>query len=397
MSTGSDKIIKVAFLSEQSSIWMGGINYFKNLFIALSKVDNPKVIPYILKPSDKKADILLNYAEVLVLNKNVKYKLTKFFSLLTGRNFPKKKYLYNNLKVDVISHSHVVCNKPIISWIPDFQHIHLPEMFDETEINSRNQNFKVKADDSQIIILSSQDALNDFKNFSPENAYKARVVKFVAIIDKDVYEKTDKLKAQLISKFNLPEKYFYVPNQFWRHKNHKVVLESIAILKQRGIDVKIVFTGNTSDYRHPNFFEELMTFVKEKNIEDNIKILGLVEFTDVYYLMRNCISIINPSLFEGWSSTVEEAKSLGKNIILSNINVHKEQNPLAAIYFNPNNPVELADILQEKWLSGKSGPDVELEKIAKEQLEIRIIEFGKSYQNIVLEALQIKNYDNVLI
>ena len=103
--------------------------------------------------------------------------------------------------------------------------------------------------------------------------------------------------------------------------------------------------------------------------------------------MRNCISIINPSLFEGWSSTVEEAKSLGKNTILSDLNVHREQNPSGAIYFDPHNPEDLAEILKEKWLNCKSEPDYELEKIAEQKMQERIIQFGEAYQKIALEAL----------
>ena len=42
--------------------------------------------------------------------------------------------------------------------------------------------------------------------------------------------------------------------------------------------------------------------------------------------------MINPSLFEGWSSTVEECKSVGKNMILSDLNVHKEQYPTQTFF-----------------------------------------------------------------
>ena len=36
---------------------------------------------------------------------------------------------------------------------------------------------------------------------------------------------------------------------------------------------------------------------------------------------------------------------MGKKIILSNINVHREQNPKRGIYFNPNNFLELSSII----------------------------------------------------
>ena len=103
-------------------------------------------------------------------------------------------------------------------------------------------------------------------------------------------------------------------------------------------------------------------------------------------LIRHSISVINPSLFEGWSSTVEECKYIGKNLILSNINVHHEQDPPCCIYFDPNNSNELASILEIKWDNCKGGPDFELEEEAKKIYLKRKKSFGMSYQNIVLEC-----------
>ena len=388
-SNGLNKTIKVGFLSEQNSGWMGGINYYKNLFIAISKIEHPKIIPYILAPKDENAKILLNYAHPIELKKDIKYLLTKIAATLKGKKFNKNEYLYKNIDIDLVSNTQSTEYSPAIAWIPDFQHIHLPEMFSEEEINYRSANFRKLAEKSLLVILSSEDALNDFKKFIPEFAHKGRVLNFVAIPDENIYKLTDEITQKTIKKFDLSEKYFYVPNQFWIHKNHKVVLEAISILKVEGININVVFTGNTSDYRHANYFNDLMEFVKEKGIENNIKLLGLVDLNEVFCLMRNCISIINPSLFEGWSSTVEESKSLGKNIILSNINVHKEQNPPRGVYFNPYNANELADILKDKWLKGKSGPDFDLEELAQSQLEKRIIEFGKTYRQIVLDGLNV--------
>lgn len=389
MSSGSRELIKVGFLTEQGSGWIGGINYYKNLFVAMSKVDHPKLVPYILPQFDKKAEILQNYAKPLASKREFKYLIDKVFFKFSGKKLDKTAYLTAKTKVDIISHSQIPTENSTIAWIADFQHLHLPEMFSEDEIKKRNFEFKKLAEDNKIVILSSHDALEDFKKFIPECANKGRVLHFVSIPNIDIYEKTDKVKEKIIKKFNLPEKYFYVPNQFWKHKNHKVIFEAIEILKKEGIDIKVVFTGSTKDFRNSGFFEELIGLAEEKNINENILLLGLVDLIEVHYLMRNCISIINPSLFEGWASTVEEAKSIGKNIILSDIGVHREQNPPEGLYFDPHNAEELAAILKNKWASGSFGPDFELEKTAKEELEKRIKEFGENYQKIILEALSL--------
>ena len=75
--------------------------------------------------------------------------------------------------------------------------------------------------------------------------------------------------------------------------------------------------------------------------------MGEIPYNDVLQLIKNSVAVINPSFFEGWSSTVEESKSINKLIILSNINVHLEQNPKHAIYFNPKNEIELASVMEK--------------------------------------------------
>ena len=57
------------------------------------------------------------------------------------------------------------------------------------------------------------------------------------------------------------------------------------------------------------------------------------------------MAVINPSTFEGWSSTVEEAKVLCKRVILSNIPPHKEQKVENCYYFGLNDYKKLSKIL----------------------------------------------------
>jgi hypothetical protein len=61
--------------------------------------------------------------------------------------------------------------------------------------------------------------------------------------------------------------------------------------------------------------------------------------------MYHSLAVINPSKFEGRSSTVEQAKSLGKKIILSDIKIHKEQSPKYAKYFKADDFKRLSSIL----------------------------------------------------
>ncbi|NIO41379.1 MAG: glycosyltransferase [Burkholderiales bacterium] len=66
---------------------------------------------------------------------------------------------------------------------------------------------------------------------------------------------------------------------------------------------------------------------------------------DLYALMRGSIAVVNPSLFEGWSTTVEEAKAIGAPLVLSDIAVHREQAGGDAVYFEPHSATQAAAAL----------------------------------------------------
>ena len=53
MQNGLKRKIKIYFPRENSSGWLGGVNYFKNLLFALSLVNNNEIIPYLARNNPK--------------------------------------------------------------------------------------------------------------------------------------------------------------------------------------------------------------------------------------------------------------------------------------------------------------------------------------------------------
>jgi len=385
MCFGLKKKIKVGFFISTSSEWFGGINYLKNLFYALN-YSNSFIQPVVSTLNNDYETINLFKSNTKILKEGkIKKKLIKFLGEHKGSEI-----YYKMLGINVISHSDAFyLPYPIkrLNWIPDFQHIHMPEMFSEEEIIMRNLHYKNIADNSNIVILSSYESKKDFENFSPENKHKTRVLQFVSIPPSEIFSESPVLKEEVYAKYGIHDKFFYIPNQLWKHKNHLTMFKAVKILKDKGININVICTGHSKDGRNPEHYQNLTDFIKDNNLTENIKILGLVEYKYIPYFIRNCISVINPSFFEGWSTTVEETKSVGKSIILSDIPVHKEQSPLYSTYFNPNDPEELAGILNEKWNQIEAGADYKLEKNAKEQLGQRILEFAQKYESYVREIL----------
>ena len=132
------------------------------------------------------------------------------------------------------------------------------------------------------------------------------------------------------------------------HKNHLVVLKALKYLIKNN-KIKIISTGFNKDYRFPEYFKSISKYINDNKLNNNFIYLGVVPDIVVRYLMRKCVAIINPSKFEGWNTSVEQGKAIGKKIILSNIHAHKEQNPKNASFFGVNNHLELAKILNQTW------------------------------------------------
>ena len=228
-----------------------------------------------------------------------------------------------------------------VNWIPDFQEEYLPHFFSEEEIKKRKYEQREIFSKGDFVVLSSYDAEKDFLRLYPNAKAKTVVLNFAVTLPDFNYLSL----SDLLLKYKLPNHYFFAPNQFWAHKNHIIILKAIKLLKDNGNDVVVAFSGKESDYRNLDNFTTLKTYISKHNLESNIKFLGFIEREEQLCLMKHCIAIIQPSLFEGWSTVVEDAKALNKFIILSNLNVHKEQINDNVHFFNPNNTEELSQII----------------------------------------------------
>jgi glycosyltransferase involved in cell wall biosynthesis len=105
----------------------------------------------------------------------------------------------------------------------------------------------------------------------------------------------------------------------------------------------------------------------------------------VFALMRACTALINPSLSEGWSTSVEEAKSLGVPMLLSDLRVHREQAGDRADYFDPAVAGQLASLMARHEDSpDPSRRDREKEAIAAFQKRTR--QFALDFSETVERA-----------
>jgi glycosyltransferase involved in cell wall biosynthesis len=367
--------------------WLGGRNYLRNLFAAIRCLPDNPMTPVIFtghSVPDASSDFSeFEIVEASILDrKSPPWFVRKVIGAAASEDILLQRLLLRH-NVSVLSHSfHLgrASSVKTIGWIPDFQHIHLPEFFTKEERSRRDREFGSICAFCDKVILSSECARADFVSFAPQHAHKAELLHFVAT---PVPFREASSLPELRRLYDFDGRFFLLPNQFWAHKNHRIVLSALQKLKRQNRPFLVIATGTTEDYRNPSFFPSLMQYASECDVLDCFRVLGKIPFNHLSGFMRHATAFINPSRFEGWSTSVEEAKSLGKQIVLSDIPVHREQEPERSFFFPPDDSDALVAALVAAESAFNSRQDFAIQDEAKARFPERQREFGETYRRIV--------------
>lgn len=373
--------LKVGLIYAYNENWIGGTYYIQNIIHALNKLpDWQKPILEIFTKTKAEFDHLSSvtsypYFEFRLLDPEPSLFVT-YFTLAIRKIF-RYQYVFKKMKTDadivfpaLLGAVNLKKSKPIY-WIPDFQEHFLPAFFTPLEVMRRKNWQLLISKTKQYLLLSSQDALKTFEELYPQATVNRFVLNFAVTlpsingIDGDA----------LVEKYNIKLPFFICPNQFWIHKNHMIVLEAVSILKQRGISINMVFTGKESDYRLPDYSNQIRRRIVELDIEHNCKLLGFIDRKELVKLIVMSAAVIQPSKFEGWSTSIEDAKALYKLVIASEIPVHKEQLINNAVFFNGDNAIMLANTIENTLR-------VPI-KIIKTNYESEVRKFGEKFIGII--------------
>ncbi len=343
--------------------WTGGSYYVINLIQALGLLPDglkPELVVFVGGQKDaeeinKTGYPYLIYHYYKVKKKNTrlsKYKklahdiIKKYLKISFFDNRPTSKQVeilfpINNLEEDLAFFFERIPHK--LFWIPDLQERYLPEFFDALIIKKRIEFQNKIAAERNSIVFSSQDSATAFSEFYPNGAAKAYVMNFAVTHPPYTHVEGEKLRKS----FNLPEIYFFSPNQLWAHKNHITVLKAILDLKEKGINVLVAFSGKEEDHRNPYHIEELKVFIKESGLEQHARFLGFLKREDQLRLMLDARAVVQPSLFEGWSTVIEDAKAMSQFVIASDLEVHKDQLQENAWFFPRKDHIALAHLMNK--------------------------------------------------
>lgn len=328
--------------------WAGGLYYSLNIIKLLQRASTTKKITVVVIVNRNTQTELLKEISPQAVEfadldqKSFFYKAwCKVMGKLSGNNYRFVSDI-NALQLDALypvihyEQGQEKLNCRTVYWLYDFQHKFLPELFTQEEILRRDANFKAITDSAKTIVLSSHDSKKHLLQFYPNCKAELFVYNFVSLI-----QKGQTLKTQV------PENYLVVCNQFWPHKNHLVVLRAMDRLLSANKDIYVVFTGKYDDVRNKDYVNELQEFIREKKLEKHITFTGFIAREEQVAIIEKAKAVIQPSLFEGWSTVIEDAKALNKFLIVSDLGIHREQIRESVHFFDPQDDEKLAAYMYE--------------------------------------------------
>ena len=356
---------RIAFTLIGGKTWTGGYNYLLNLLRVITQRRPGGLHPVLffgtdVDPQDAAPFRSIDGVEIVTSPhmSGARRNASLLRSLVFGAD-PATRRMFHEHDIEVVFENAQFHGArlgiPAIAWIPDFQHREMPHLFSRAAWWKRELGFRAQIAAGRAIMLSSHDARDACERHYPATVGRTHVVRFAVPSER----RPDAAEVRRVRKSHgLPERYFYLPNQFWQHKNHLLVIDALALLKQKYPDIVVVASGKQLDPYKPEHFQRILSRLQEVGLKDQFRLLGLIPYEHIAPLMVGSVALLNPSLFEGWSTTVEEARALQAPMVLSDLPVHKEQAEGIARFFDRTSAPALADVLRQAWQEQSSSAAV---------------------------------------
>lgn len=207
-----------------------------------------------------------------------------------------------------------------------------------------------------------------------EKAYKINPKKVKVTyegIENKLLESNKINEEKITQKYSLDEPFLLYVGSVYPHKNIDNLIKAV---KKTRIRLLVVCARSV-------FWERLKKQIKNLKAEKLVELLGFVPDEDLAVLYKKARAFVFPSLAEGFGLPGLEAMAAGLPVLASNIPVFKEVYQDGALYFNPQDPEDMAtkikQLLRDRQLEIKlknKGLEISQkyswEKMAKETLNL---------------------------
>ena len=234
---------------------------------------------------------------------------------------------------------------PVVSVVADLQYLYYPEFFSSADRHEREQNFRyICRVASRVVCISeyTRTTVLQQSNLAPERTA------VIGIAARERLAQPAGTAEQVLARLQLaPGRFLLFPANFWRHKNHELLLMAWGIYRAAypQSDLKLVLTGAPSPRR-----DELMEAARRMGLADWVVFAGYLPEEELAALLAGSAAMIFPSLFEGFGMPVLEAMAAGVPVLCGNLTSLPEvagtEEEAAALLFDPRRPAEIVAAIE---------------------------------------------------
>lgn len=154
-----------------------------------------------------------------------------------------------------------------------------------------------------------------------------------------ITEKSSLTAEEVLKKYKIEQPYLIYVGNAYPHKNLEIMLSGLKVLEEKyGKKPTLVLVGK-EDY----FYQRLKQKVFATQLSDQIVFCGYVPDEELPILYQQALVYIFPSLYEGFGLPPLEAMQYGLPVLSSQASCLPEILQDAALYFDPNDPQDIAD------------------------------------------------------
>ena len=238
---------------------------------------------------------------------------------------------------------------PSIYHPHDLQHLHLPEMFSDQDHFYRGLWYPAFCEQATLVAMMTAWGKRDLLEHFDLPRDKVAVVPWGSVMD--AYpEASEEDLAATRRDLAVPQDFLLYPGQTWPHKNHKRLLDALAMVRDRHGEVPpVVCPGRPN----PEFQPVVERRARELGLQPSMIFPGFVPPLQLRSLYELARALIFPSRFEGWGMPVTEAFTLGLPVACSSAASLPEVTAGAALLFDPEDTAEMADAVWRIWTDGE--------------------------------------------
>jgi glycosyltransferase involved in cell wall biosynthesis len=269
----------------------------------------------------------------------------------------------------------------------DLQHLHYPQFFTKIEFVLRERYYPAFCDRASFVCVQSQWTKQDVIDHYGIAEEKIVVIPWGSVFQ--AYEAPAVAKKRATTeKYGLPDRFFLYPAVTWPHKNHESILRALHLLKSKyGSTPHVYFTGASTEYR-----STLDKLAQDLNVSGQVHFLGFLTSDELQAVFGAATAMVFPSKFEGFGLPILEAFQARLPVLCSNATTLPEVAKDAALYFDPDSPVELASLMKTIL----DVPEVRQELIRKGTLVLShysINDTAASFQALYKETAALSSRD----